>query len=396
MNSVAPPGAPAPGRDSDLPYYLSEFETPRGVSVVAPNCLICHAGTIDGELVLGLGTLTIDFGAFAAQMAAFDNSVLDQLVVALRLSEDEAFELRKFYTRMQAVAPYVQADTVGVNAADNLAAILFAHRDRHTLEWYDEPLLEPPPQAVVPVDVPPWWRMAHKSSMFYTGSGRGDHSRIMMGASTLCVDDVEVARAIDVHMPDVAAWVKSLEAPEYPYDVDADAAARGELVFQANCAQCHGTYGDDAFYPNLLVHGTVVGTDTTLVVGAGQLADRFQAWFNEGFYGEVSRLEVTRGYVAPPLDGIWATAPFLHNGSIPTLEALLNSPLRPVYWTWSFNTSDYDKRALGWNYQVREGKNGDRNVYDTTAVGYTNVGHTFGDALSDAERADLLEYLKTL
>ena len=100
--------------------------------------------------------------------------------------------------------------------------------------------------------------------------------------------------------------------------------------------------------------------------------------------------------MAPPLHGIWATPPYLHNGSVPTLEALLNSPLRPAYWTWSFDTSDYDEEAVGWIYEVRESKGNDRQVYDTTAPGYGNGGHTFGDHLTDAERSDLLVYLKTL
>jgi hypothetical protein len=57
-------------------------------------------------------------------------------------------------------------------------------------------------------------------------------------------------------------------------------------------------------------------------------------WFNKSWFtsGEnAARLVPYKGYIAPPLDGIWITAPYLHNGSVPALEAVLNSKLRPAY-----------------------------------------------------------------
>ena len=70
---------------------------------------------------------------------------------------------------------YTQTLTVGVNPADNLAAVLFAHRDRKTLAWSDTPLLDLPPVAVVPVDVPPWWRMKKR---IFTRRSRSDPVQI--------------------------------------------------------------------------------------------------------------------------------------------------------------------------------------------------------------------------
>jgi cytochrome c5 len=409
MNDIggAPAAPPAPGReDTRLPYYVTEFSTPTGVEVVSPNCLICHAQEINGELVIGVGGLTFDFGGFAAQMTSFDESFLDMAEEMLGLSEDQSFELRKFYDRLQVVAPYVQAQTVGVSAADNLAAILFAHRDPETLEWFDEPLMEPPPQIVVPLSVPPWWNMRYKNSMLYIGAGRGDLSRIMMAASVLCVDDVELAREIDTHMPDVYAYLRSLEPPEYPWEIDADAAERGRVVYDRGCGSCHGTYTDAGLdYPNYIIDQSLVGTDPALSLGGSQFADRFIEWFNDSsFFGEMSSLEATAGYVAPPLDGLWATAPYLHNGSIPTIEALLDSSARPRYWTWSYDTNhDFDPESLGWIFteldygQDDEGNPDSRRlIYDTTLLGYSNSGHTFGDVLSADDRMDLIEYLKTL
>lgn len=80
---------------------------------------------------------------------------------------------------------------------------------------------------------------------------------------------------------------------------------------------------------------------------------------------------------------------------MPTIAALLDSSKRPTYWTRSFDSNDYDPQALGWKFTAASSKT-DATVYDTTKTGYSNAGHTFGDALAGDERAALLEYLKTL
>ncbi len=393
---LLPGGEPAPVRESDLPYFLSKFETENGESVVGPNCLTCHAGQVEGELVIGAPGLGFDYGGLAADAEQLQRN-RDVVSQQLNLTDAEIAELDKFAERLATIAPYVRPRVTGVaNPADNLAAILFAHRDPQTLEWSDEPLLEPPPEYVVPVDTPPWWRMSKKNAMLYNTAGRGDHARIMMAASTLCVDDIEHARRIDSNMGDVHAYITSIEAPEYPYEVSQEAAERGEEVFGQHCSRCHGTYGTPAeeTYPNLLVSVEEVGTDSALADAASQFSDRFIDWFNTGFYGESARLDPQDGYIAPPLDGIWATAPFLHNGSVPTLEALLDSSKRPTYWRVRLGL---DQEAMGLPYEeATADESGSFFVYDTTEYGYGNAGHTYGDVLSDAQRRDLLEYLKTL
>jgi hypothetical protein len=101
------------------------------------------------------------------------------------------------------------------------------------------------------------------------------------------------------------------------------------------------------------------------------------------------------GYIAPPLDGIWITAPYLHNASVPTLEAVLNSKIRPRFWSRNFDKPQYDYQKLGWVFKKEE-KPGNTSVYNTTLPGYGNYGHYFGDHLTDQERKALIEYLKTL
>jgi hypothetical protein len=331
-----------------------------------------------------------------------DVSVEADLAGGFVTDPTEHDEWAKWADRMDAIGPYTKTATVGVNPADNLAAVLFAHRDPKTLAWSDTPLLDLPPKLVVPVHVPPWWRMKKKNAMFYNAAGRGDHARIMMTASTLCTDSVTDAQAIDDFFPDVEAYILSLQPPPWPFPTDATLAARGRTVFEHTCASCHGSYGPDGSYPNLLVAADVVGTDPMLAASS-QFVGRFVDWFNASFYGERAHLEPRDGYVAPPLDGVWATAPYLHNGSVPTLESLLQSSSRPKYWTRTFDSTDYDQSAVGWNFQsLDHGQAAEPDsmkrklIYDTTLPGYSNSGHTFGDLLSDGDRTALLEYLKTL
>ncbi|WP_224362108.1 c-type cytochrome [Hyalangium versicolor] len=383
------------GHNARLSYEVTALKTPRGVEVVTANCLGCHATPTENGVVIGLGNsaldLTEDFSTFATAAGL------------LVRNSDELAEWWRWSSRVRAVGSYTRPDTIGVNSADNLAAVLAAHRDPDTLEWSDEPLHELPPREPVPTDVPAWWLLRKKHAMFHTGIGRGDHARLMMSASMLCTDSVEEAERIDNSFDDVRAYLATLRPPKYPHPINRKLAAEGRDVFEAFCSECHGTYGDKESYPNLIIPLEEVGTDPLLWQSTAREGLPLVQWFNSSFYGSTARLVPGPGYVAPPLDGIWATAPYLHNGSVPTLEALLDSRKRPKYWRRSFSRRDFDPVAVGWKHQVLDhGKSAEsdpslrKRIYDTTLPGYSNIGHTFGDELSDSQRHVLMEYLKAL
>jgi mono/diheme cytochrome c family protein len=386
------------GRNATLAYNFTAMKTKEGVELVTSNCLTCHAGRIDGKLVVGLGAADGDFTNDAEQQIQTTG-----YVGALLTDPKERAEWMKWKERVDTVAPYSVLSTRGPNPADGFTAVLFAHHDPKTMAWSKTPLMAVPAPVDVPVDVPPWWRMKKKTSMFYVGGGRGDHARIMMTASILCTSSVEESRAIDAYFADIRSWIASLDAPAYPFPIDRSLADRGRGVFDSTCSRCHGTYGDGGHYPNRLLSTAEIGTDPVLASGTAQFAGPFVDWFKNSFFGEIARLEPQKGYVAPPRDGIWATAPYLHNGSVPTIAALLDSTQRPTYWTRTFDSTQYDPAALGWLFTaVDHGKNDEtdpktkRALYDTTRLGYANSGHTYGDALSADDRAAVIEYLKTL
>lgn len=378
------------GMNATVSYGYNVVESDNGINVVIPTCLKCHAQMFDGKLCVGLGNTSLDF-----TNTHLNTSYLGILktVAPRQYKAGEAF-----YTSMQAVMTYLQTETRGVNIADGLAAMLIAHRDKNTLAWSDEPVLTAPAH-IVPTDVPAWWLLRKKHAMFYTGFGRGDFTKFLMLSNILTVKDSSEAREVDSHFNDVLAYICSLRPPKYPHEINNSLAAEGKEIFINNCSRCHGTYGDNWQYPNLLIPEHIIQTDSALFKG-NQQDSTYRQWFNTSWFVQGSNpahLVESNGYVAPPLDGVWITAPYFHNGSVPTLEAVLDSKARPRYWLRNFAAPKYDYENVGWQYTTLDTlPQNNKWVYNTTLTGYGNYGHYFGDRLSNEERKAVIEYLKTL
>ena len=105
---------------------------------------------------------------------------------------------------------------------------------------------------------------------------------------------------------------------------------------------------------------------------------------------EADPMSELRSYKARPLNGIWATAPYLHNGSVPDLYSLLLPPdQRPQ--TFVVGRLEYDPKRVGYRSDGNQPF-----VLDTRLTGNSNQGHSFGTTLSEADRLALLEYVKGL
>jgi mono/diheme cytochrome c family protein len=413
----APRIADRPGRNADMPYFLNVFTAPDGAEVVNGNCLMCHGGVIDGQLVVGLGNATADFTEGAGGSATripLNDSFLD----LLGLNDVERAQLRKIGGRGAVLGPLTKMRTVGMNPAELFAVILMVHHDRETLAWSDTELapLVPRDASGAPIaeprltsDPPPWWRTHKKNALFYNGMARGDHRGTMALATSVCVDDVPRAQVVDEQFRHIQAFVASVRAPAWPRAVDQALAGTGKNVFERDCAGCHGSYGareEDDTYPNLLIPLDAIGTDPAVANAGVVHSPELVEWYNGSFYGGVTRMtpnDPFPGYMPPPLDGIWATAPYLHNGSVPTVELVLNSRARPLRWRRvDLDSRNFEETTLGWPWlavdvpqdQVPEAER--KYVYDTTYWSQENGGHPFGDHLTDAERRAVIEYLKTL
>jgi hypothetical protein len=381
------------GFNKDLPHDFTAVKAPNGEMVVAPNCLQCHAQVFDGKLVVGLGNSFSDFTIDRQNTATIAEGFLKNLKGEQAKKYDAA---KNFLTAVKTVSPNLITSTKGVNLADALAYLLVSHRDPTTLQWSDQNTI-PLPDEIIPTDVPAWWLLKKKNGMFYNGFGRGDFGRFLMASNLLTVTDTTEAREVDEHFNDVLAFINRIEPPKYPMAIDEPKAAYGKEVFTVNCSKCHGTYGQDGAYPNLLIPQNVIGTDSLLST-ANYSNPQFIEWFNKSWFASgdhPAKLVPFRGYIAPPLDGVWITAPYLHNGSVPNLEALLDSKKRPTYWQRNFNKQDYNYEIPGWNFEEKSAP-GNNEVYNTKLKGFSNDGHYFGDHLSNKERKAVIEYLKTL
>jgi mono/diheme cytochrome c family protein len=381
------------GINAKVSHEFTAVKAKNGETVVAPNCMNCHAQVFEGKLVMGLGNSLVDF----TKRKKFNLENIELLEKLLKLQSPKQYEASyEFIRASKAITQYLYAPIRGVNVADKLAYSLVAHRNPISFNWNEKALLNISSE-LIPTDTPPWWLLKKKNAMFYNGFGRGDFGRFLMASNLLTVNDTAESAVVDAHMPDVLAYIYSLEAPKYPQPVNQSLAAKGKVLFEQKCSGCHGTYGEKASYPNYLIPASLIGTDSALYK-ANYSEPQFIDWFNKSWFAQgdhPAKLEPFEGYVAPPLDGIWISAPYLHNGSVPNLEALLNSKLRPKFWSRNFEQPQYDYEKIGWKHKP-ETKGGSTSTYDTTIPGYGNYGHYFGDALTEAERKAVIEYLKTL
>ena len=388
------------------PHGIAFFETAEGVEVSNGTCFTCHAGAVAGDTILGIGNSLANYQGNLKLAAKLLNT-------RMRMKYDEQSpeyqQYEHFGKYFLAMTEGTQTNNPGVNPAARIAETIMRYRDPQTLTYVDEPAYEIASYNIAS-DTPPLWNVAKKNSLYYTAVGRGDMTKLIFQASVLGIPDSAQARRAQEAFVDVLAWLRALEPPRYPGEVDVVLAKAGQEIFEKDCASCHGTYGaiggdrSDDTYPNKVFSVDVIGTDplyASYAVNSG-ITD----WYNRSWFATSypqSRFEPEAGYVAPPLDGIWATAPYLHNGSVPTIAALLNSYERPQYWaryspsgkTPHGAADEYDHDKLGWKTQLRENGKGDY-TYDTTLPGYGNQGHRFGDHLSESQRRALIEYLKTL
>jgi len=214
---------------------------------------------------------------------------------------------------------------------------------------------------------------------------------------------------------EIEDWILNTPAPEYPLGYDPELAAEGAGLFATHCAECHESGRDNRM-------GTVIPLEEVMTD-----AERTGSWTREAADKAnekvVTELGMERtpmakpynGYVALQLDGLWLRAPYLHNGSVPTVRALLEPPqCRPRSFYRGYDLLDQKNlgfvamRCDGEGNPVQDLPEGcpvkpvasgcvpERKGwwYDTRERGNSASGHLWGTALSDREKDALVEYLK--
>ena len=239
----------------------------------------------------------------------------------------------------------------------------------------------------------------------------------------------------------IEAWINTLISPQWPGQqlppIDVLKAAAGQPLYNQYCASCHTIINRTNVNQSIAVTMTPVTdvqTDPTMAVNAATrtgltgvlqgtkeffiLGDIFGATagagalltngvigvlLNHPIEGIEAAIEEYKSiqdakkfnpesYKARPLNGIWATAPYLHNGSVPSLAQLLLPPAQRMK-TFYVGSREFDPVNVGFITTQTTGAY----LFDTTVAGNSNTGHAYAtDVLTATQRLELLEYLKTL
>lgn len=246
------------------------------------------------------------------------------------------------------------------------------------------------PSIPAPVDFPAVWNQDARrgQSLHWDGAAGSALERnvlVSVGAGTPRNGvPIESVNAIQ-------SWLEALEVPAYPFEIDEGLAARGAPIFEERCASCHAEGGAQLW---AVIDVAELGTDPNRVeVITEEAIDEINSLSGTGWRFDTFRK--TNGYLSGLLDGIWLRAPYLHNGSVPTLRDLLRpSAERPA--TFYRGNDTYDQANVGFVAGVPREGNAPYSLFDTSLAGNDNGGHEYGTDLSDADVDALLEYLKTL
>lgn len=393
------------------------------VEVANLGCSACHAGVSylpdgtpePGRAVLGMPNTSLDLESYTqAIFTALRRHADDPALLAMadtlfpQMNFQERASLRWLVlplarSRLETLAGASRAlpFSNGLPGATNGVAALKLQ--------IGTPLLEGGPGDRGIVSIPDLALRDRRNRLLADGayaapSQKADHQELAAITSYFTVPSMgvkpEEARR---HIPEVEAvftWLADYRPQAFPGPVDQAAAERGAALYARDCASCHGSFEWTAAAPELGSYPDWIGD-----VGTDPLrADAFDADLAEAIrkstYGKTITVKQGEGYAAPPLAGVWASAPYLHNGSVPSLAALLDPRLRPTRFMVGGHALDWQSMGLRLtaegDYPAGYTPFSDPQWVDTTQPGLGNGGHSYGSELSEEERQALIAFLKLL
>lgn len=426
-----------PGKDPryDLPVGMS-MRNFRGIDVVYLNCAACHTGTVRDapgaapRIVPGMPAHTFDLGAwgkFLTTIPTDQKFTPQRLLDQIRKMQDDPHRrvdkpdlINKLIFRYLAVylmrdqllilgqrLGFINKDSWGPGRVDTFNA------PKALLNFPMEKYADPK-ELIGNVDFPSIWYQGPRKGMqlHWDGNNTSVDERNLSAAfgTGAYPPTLDVNRVLRT-----AKWLETAKPLAYPYQINGPLAAQGKQVYQEHCARCHGTqeppFRHDPPQADELV-GTVVpiekiGTDRwrldsyTWVLAVNQstlYAGYEKDWgFAPPYPQRFTHFRKQPGYANSPLDGIWLRAPYLHNGSVPSLWELLK-PEKERVGSFYRGNDVYDPRNVGFVSSIAEQESHKFFPFDTQKPGNGNGGHTgaaYGTDLPDGEKWALLEYLKT-
>jgi mono/diheme cytochrome c family protein len=386
-----------PGHDRPIGTSVRQRPFP----LVGLNCASCHTGTVRLEaagpprVILGMGAQQFDpqgFVTFLRAAGADPRFTPDTLMTAIAAIEPDLSLLDRLLYRYL----LIPATRRGIKAL----SAEFAWADGHTRQGPGRVDTFNPYKALLGLDLasaaangaadlPPVFAQRKRQGLALHWDGNNDSldernisAAIGAGATADSLDHESLRR--------VAEWLLDLPPPAFPpAHIDRARAARGAGVYASRCASCHAFDGVEVGHLSPIAE---VGTDRgRLDSFTAPLAKRMNT-LGSGRPWRFSHFRKTEGYANLPLDGVWLRAPYLHNGAVPSLRALLFPEERPV--RFGRGGDQYDTVNVGFATVMNPPPG--TFVHDTTLPGNGNGGHMHGTDLPADSKLDLIEYLKTL
>lgn len=247
------------------------------------------------------------------------------------------------------------------------------------------------PQPYAPVKYGLVWNVGKRRWVHWDGNTQSPLGRNLLASLGLgapldgkqgALDFALVKRQTDL--------TEMIQAPRYPFKIDEAAAKRGAAHYTANCVSCHGGNESDKRLYSVAEVGTDPHRAELFTKDQAARFNKFLAELKTAGYQPAKEdgLRGTGKYWAASMEGVWARSPYLHNGSVRTMQELLTPPEQRAK-TFHRGSQDYDATQMGYT-------DAGAYLFDTSTRGNSNAGHKYGSALTADEKRDLVEYLKTL
>jgi hypothetical protein len=373
---------------------------PGRVARVGLNCATCHVGTYresptsPRQIVSGMPAIHMDLQGYANFLTACANDPrfnYGTLMAAIRKENPDMGWFDRLIYKLFAIG----ATKKGIlqRARDNSwfdKRPPFGPGRVDTFNPYKVLLKLPVDDIVGTVDLPSLWNQRMRARMWLHWDGNNDSLEERNKSAAIGAGATPDSLNLD-SMRRIENWILDLKPPAFPEaHLDKAKAQEGKRVWDQACASCHST--ESPMIGQVTTIGNV-GTDPERLNSFNPEIARGMNTIGEGKPWRFNHFRKTSGYANMPLDGLWLRAPYLHNGSVPTLRALLFPEERPAVFYRAYDVYDFanvgfissgaDAEAAG----VR---------FDTSLKGNNNGGHVYGANLSRQDREVLLEYLKTL
>lgn len=387
----------------------------RAIDLTGLNCAVCHVGQVRADVdaepvtILGMPANTVDLQAFFNFLfvAAGDNRFTADVLIPEMEKDGRLFFIDRWIYRYLAI-PQLQAGLLKRKAQLEAFMLpmhpLFGPGRVDTFNPYktNQYAAYFPPgsftdeERIGTADFPAIWNQGPREGMQLHWDGNNDSIRARnfsasfgAGATREHVDEAAIQR--------IVTWLIELAPPSYPYAItdEQSVLAHGAEIYRQYCYACHDFEGELVGQVDPI---EAIRTDPHRL---NSYTDKLvEAQHTYGQYYDFDHFRKTNGYANAPLDGIWARAPYLHNGSVPTLWDLLTPEAERNGGQAFFYRGHgvYDAANVGIRTDITAVDGRKSFKFIISEPGNSNVGHSgaaYGTELSDEDKRDLIEYLKT-